>query len=88
MLIFIIAIGAGFATPYVEPHIKKLVASIQSDFPLDEADMRVLTFLALMVGVGILAIGSAVSPLIVLLGGGLGMFGKRLFEFAKTRASK
>ncbi|MGB1235975.1 MAG: hypothetical protein ACPG5U_09590 [Planktomarina sp.] len=86
MLIFIIAIGAGFATPYAEPHLSKLLKPIiLDDIPMAEGEFRTFTFILLMIIVSLLALSTSVSALPVILGGGLGLFGVRLFNAIKKR---
>ncbi|MEO0358273.1 MAG: hypothetical protein AAF386_08270 [Pseudomonadota bacterium] len=85
---FIIAVGAGFATPYAEPHLQKFMKSVLSDdVPMAEGEFRTFTFVMLMLAVSLLAFGSNISAFAVILGGGLGLFGLRIFNALKSRVS-
>ncbi len=87
-LVFIIAVGAGFATPHAEPHVQKFLKSILlKDVPMAEGEFRTFTFVLLMLIVGLLALGTDTSAFAVILGGGLGLFGLRLFHAIKARVT-
>ena len=86
MLPFILAVLAGFATPFVEPALTKLVQPRLSDVPVHEGEYLTITFVLLLIAVTILSIVSGVlaSAFTVLLGGALGLFGVRLFSVLKA----
>lgn len=85
MLSFIIAIAAGFATPHAEPFVFKGMNAVKmGDFPLQAGELRTLTFILLMLAVSILTLGSDISAFPIILGGGLGLFGVRLFNTIKA----
>ena len=86
MLPFILSVLAGFATPFVEPALTKLVQPRLSDVPVHEGEYLTITFVLLLIAVAILSIVSGVlaSAFTVLLGGALGLFGVRLFNVLKA----
>jgi hypothetical protein len=86
MLPFILAVFAGFATPFVEPALTKLVQPRLSDVPVHEGEYLTITFVLLLIAVAILSIVSGVlaSAFTVLLGGALGLFGVRLFNVLRA----
>ena len=88
MLTFILAVIAGFATPFVEPALTKLVQLRLGDVPVHEDEYRTITFVLLLIMVAIVAIISGVlaSAFTVLFGGALGLFGVRLFKALKALA--
>ena len=88
MLTFILAVIAGFATPFVEPALTKLVRPRLGDVPVHESEYRTITFVLLLIVVAIVAIISGVlaSAFTVLLGGALGLFGVRFFKALKALA--
>ena len=88
MLTFILAVIAGFATPFVEPALTKLVRPRLRDVPVHESEYRTITFVLLLIMVAIVAIISGVlaSAFTVLFGGALGLFGVRLFKALKALA--
>ena len=86
MLTFILSVIAGFATPYVEPALVKLLKPNLGDFPIHEGEHQTITFVLLLVAVAIAAIvsGLLASAFTVLLGGVLGLFGARLFRVLRA----
>ena len=86
MLTFILSVIAGFATPYVEPALVKLLKPNLGDFPIHEGEHQTITFVLLLVAVAIAAIVSVLlaSAFTVLLGGVLGLFGVRLFRVLRA----
>ena len=86
MLTFILSVIAGFATPYVEPALAKLLKPNLGDFPIHEGEYQTITFVLLLVAVAIAAIvsGLLASAFTVLLGGVLGLFGVRLFRVLRA----
>ena len=86
MLTFILSVIAGFATPYVEPALVKLLKLNLGDFPIHEGEHQTITFVLLLVAVAIVAIvsGLLASAFTVLLGGVLGLFGVRLFRVLRA----
>ena len=85
MLTFILSVIAGFATPYVEPALVKLLKPNLGDFPIHEGEHQTITFVLLLVAVSIVVIvsGLLASAFTVLLGGVLGLFGVRLFKLLR-----
>jgi uncharacterized membrane protein len=88
MLTFILSVIAGFATPYVAPALAKLLKPNLGDFPIQEGEYQIITFVLLLVAVAIAAIASGLlaSAFTVLLGGALGLFGVRLFKVLRALA--
>ena len=86
MLPFILAVLAGFATPFVEPALTKLVQPRLSNTSVHEGEYFTITFVLLLIAVAALSIVSGVlaSAFTVLLGGALGLFGVRLFNVLKA----
>ena len=86
MLPFILAVLAGFATPFVEPALTKLVQPRLSDTSVHEGEYLTITFVLLLIAVAALSIVSGVlaSAFTVLLGGAFGLFGVRLFNVLKA----
>jgi hypothetical protein len=82
MLTFVLSVIAGFATPFVQPFLTKLIQPRLDEFPVHEGEYRTITFVLLLLGVAISAISSGVmvSAFTVLFGGLLGLFGVRLFH--------
>ena len=85
MLTFILSAIAGFATPYVEPALTKLLRLNLGDFTIHEGEYQTITFVLLLVAVSIAVIvsGLLASAFTVLLGGVLGLFGVRLFKLLR-----
>jgi hypothetical protein len=86
MLTFVLSVIAGFATPFVEPVLTKLIQPQLGEFPVHEGEYRTITFVLLLLGVAISAISSGVmvSAFTVLFGGLLGLFGVRLFHAIRS----
>ena len=70
MLTFVLSVIAGFATPFVEPFLTKLIQPRLDEFPVHEGEYRTITFVLLLLGVAIAAISSGVmvSAFTVLFG--------------------
>jgi hypothetical protein len=80
MLGFIIAVVAGFLTPYAEAPLARPVARFLGDrIKVEDSEMRALAFMIVMLGAGI---GAAVlqsgMTFWVILGGMIGYFGTRI----------
>lgn len=74
---FILGGLAGFATPYLEPHIRRAVEQlVPKDFPVHAAEIDLVTLILLLLVVVVLTGGS--SPFALLLGALVGVFGKRI----------
>ena len=86
MLIFILAVIAGFATPYIEPGLTKVLQPRLTDVHVNKGDYQTITFVLLLIAVAIAAIVSGLSApaFTVLFGGTLGLFGLRLFKILKA----
>ena len=53
MLTFVLSVIAGFATPFVEPFLTKLIQPRLDEFPVHEGEYRTITFVFLLLGVAI-----------------------------------
>ena len=86
MLTFILAVIAGFATPYIEPGLTKILQPRLTDVPLNEGEYQTITFVLLLLAVAIAAIvsGFLASAFTVLFGGAIGLFGVRLFKILRA----
>ena len=85
MLTFILAVIAGFATPYIEPALTKILQSRLTDIAVKAGEYQIITFVLLLIAVAIAAIvsGLMASAFTVLCGGALGLFGVRLFKILR-----
>ena len=85
MLTFILAVIAGFATPYIEPALTKILQSRLTDIPIKAGEYQTITFVLLLIAVAIAAIvsGLLASAFTVLFGGALGLFGVRLYKILR-----
>ena len=86
MLTFILAVIAGFATPYIEPALTKILQPRLTDIPVNEGEYQTITFVLLLIAVATAAIvsGLLASAFTVLFGGALGLFGVRLFKVIRS----
>ena len=86
MLTFILAVIAGFATPYIEPALTKILQPRLTDIPVKVGEYQTITFILLLIAVAIAAIvsGLLASAFTVLFGGALGLFGVRLFKILRN----
>ena len=86
MLTFILAVIAGFATPYIEPALTKILQPRLTDIPVKVGEYQTITFVLLLIAVAIAAIvsGLLASAFTVLFGGALGLFGVRLFKILRN----
>ena len=80
MLGFLIAVAAGFLAPYLEdPLAKPLAETMRNHMTLETGEVRLLSFILMMVAAGLLSIlfdsGNAFG---LAVGGGLGYFLLRL----------
>ena len=90
MLGFIIAVVAGFLTPYAETPLAKPVEALMRDhIRLEPGELRVLTFILVMVLAGVASnLLASGSTFWVILGGGLGYFGTRLVAAVQGAMNK
>ena len=86
MLTFILAIIAGFSTPYIEPALTKILQPRLPDVPINDGEYQTITFVFLLIAVAIAATVSGLfaSAFTVLFGGALGLFGVRLFKIIRS----
>lgn len=84
--IFNILMGviAGVGSRYVE---KPLGTMISDKIDLPEADLRVLAFIVTLIGVSFLMVLGSVNgmPLVLLIGGALGIFGSHVMKFGRDQ---
>jgi hypothetical protein len=80
MLGFVLAIVAGWLTPYVEdPVIRPLAKALGPKFDVEEGEMIALAFMAVMLLAGLAAeVLDSGSAFWVILGGVIGFFGNRI----------
>lgn len=85
MLAFLISIVAGFLTPYAQSTVDSLARKhLAPHIELMAGETRTLTFIAVMLGAGIvIALTSGGSPFWVILGGTIGLFLTRLVAAGK-----
>lgn len=83
---FVAALVAGFLTPHAEEGLARpLAARMERQVQLEPGELRLLSFILMMLIAGIAAeIFDSGSPFWVILGGGLGYFGTRLVAAART----
>ncbi|WP_133117398.1 hypothetical protein [Paramylibacter kogurei] len=86
MMLFNLILGvvAGITSRYVE---KPLGGMIQEQLDMPEADLRVLSFVAcLLVASLLIAIAGANGmPIVLLIGGALGIFGSHVMKFGREQ---
>lgn len=84
--IFNILMGviAGVGSRYVE---KPLGDLISDKINLPEADLRVLAFIATLIAVSFLMVLGSINgmPLVLLIGGALGIFGSHVLQFGRAQ---
>jgi len=90
MLGFIVAVVAGFLTPYAEsPLARPLARMLDSRIPLVASEVRLIAFMLVMLGAGATAVlldsGSAFW---VMVGGVLGYFGTRIVALLRDLIDK
>ena len=80
MLGFLIAVAAGFLTPYSEePLAKPLAETMRRHMAIEPGEVRLLAFVLMMVAAGLLsALFDSGNALGLAIGGGLGYFLLRL----------
>lgn len=79
---------AGYLTPQAEPHLKKAMKDILLDeVPMKEGEFRLFTFIVMMIVAAVLTalFGADSAAFLLLLGGGLGVFGSRLYQALTTK---
>lgn len=90
MLAFIIAIAAGFATPYLQGPVGQNIAKPLSEhMTLESGEHRLIAFIvAMLLGAIVIALTGGGSPFWVILGGGIGVFLARGIDAGRARYSK
>lgn len=80
MLGFVVAVVAGWLTPVAEKTLARpLARALGPRLAVDEAEMRALAFIIVMLAAGVLAeVFDSGAPFWVILGGAVGFFGTRL----------
>ena len=79
---------AGYLTPQAEPHLHKALKDILLDeVPMKEGEFRLFAFIVMMIVASVLAalFGADSSAFLLLLGGGLGVFGTRMYQALTTK---
>ncbi len=86
MFTFVIALIAGLATPFAEPHIKTALESLTlDDLKIEPGEFRTFAFAVMMVAAALLSALGGGSAIALAVGGLLGLFGKRLFDAIRTK---
>lgn len=81
---FILGALAGFATPYVEPHVRNAMEQVAlAKIPISETEFDLLTLVLLLLAASLVTGGGSSIALIV--GALLGVFGKRLVALAQGK---
>ena len=86
MLTFLLALISGYAANYIEPGVKTFLKSRFPEISLESNEYRLLTAMLLLFVValfGFLA-NESVPAFVIILGGGIGLFGLRLFNAVKA----
>ncbi|MBY4891541.1 hypothetical protein KUL25_02035 [Rhodobacteraceae bacterium N5(2021)] len=79
---FVLGALAGFATPYMEPHVRAAMEQVAlAKIPISETEFDLLTLVLLLLVAAVLTGGG--SSLALLAGALLGVFGKRIVALAK-----
>lgn len=74
---FILGALAGFAVPYLEPHVRRAMEQVAlAKIPISETEFDLLTLVLLLLVAALLSGGGA--SLALLTGALLGVFGKRI----------
>ncbi len=85
LLTFILGALAGFAVPYVEPHVASAVARVAPEnLPLTEVEVSLLTLVGLLLVAALVTGG--VSSLSLLAGALVGVFGPRIIAAVQGRS--
>ncbi|GAB5446625.1 hypothetical protein [Gymnodinialimonas sp.] len=81
---FILGALAGFATPYLEPHVRRAMEQVAlAKIPISESEFDLLTLVLLLLAAAVVTGGG--SSLALLAGALLGVFGKRLLALAQGK---
>jgi len=86
MLTFLLALISGYATNYIEPSLKTFLKARFPEISLESNEYRLLTAILLLFVValfGFLA-NESVPAFVIILGGGIGLFGMQLFNAGKA----
>ena len=86
MLTFLLALISGYAANYIEPSLKTFLKSRFPEISLESNEYRLLTAILLLFVValfGFLA-NESVPAFVIILGGGIGLFGLQLFNAVKA----
>ncbi|MEL7212536.1 MAG: hypothetical protein AAGK92_07730 [Pseudomonadota bacterium] len=79
---------AGYLTPQAEPHLKKALKDILlEEVPMKEGEFRLFSFIVMMILAAVLTalFGADSSAFLLLFGGGLGVFGQRIYTALTTK---
>ena len=86
MLTFLLALISGYATNYIEPGLETFLKARFPEISLESNEYRLLTAILLLFVValfGFLA-NESVPAFVIILGGGIGLFGLQLFNAVKA----
>lgn len=84
LITLILGALAGFAVPYVEPHVKSAMEKVAlAKVPISETEFDLLTLILLLLLVAVVTGGG--SSLALLAGALIGVFGKRVVALVQGR---
>lgn len=88
LLNLFLGVLAGYLTPQAEPHLNKALKDILLDeVPMKEGEFRLFTFVVMMIIASVLTalFGADSSAFLLLFGGGVGVFGQRIYQAITTK---
>ena len=90
MIGFLVALIAGYFTPQLDSPVSvPLRRSISAHVPVQEVELRLISFIVAMLAAGLIAaLFDSGSAFWVILGGALGYFGKRLFAAGQREVER
>ena len=86
---FLIALGAGFATPYIEkPLAEPVVKLLEGKVNVAPSELRLVAFIiAMIIAAIVCAALNAGGMIALILGGAIGYFGLRIVDAVKALSS-
>lgn len=83
---FLIALGAGFLTPFLEkPLAEPMAKALETQIKIEPAEMRLLAFMiAMLIGAICCAALGTGSMFSIVIGASLGYFGTRIIDVVKS----
>ena len=82
MFSFVIGVLVGLGTPFAGPHIRKALENIvMDDITMTDGEFQTFCFAVMLVlGGALVLFAGGGTPLALVLGGFLGLFGKRMYN--------